>query len=82
MVISIKKFEQLAKIVPTLTYQRIGDESSIVVSHDKLILALNKNLDKKLSAKIYLFLFRIIDFSVLTLNFIFNNRRISPFKKF
>jgi len=41
MVISIKKFEQLAKIVPTLTYQRIGDESSIVVSHDKLILALN-----------------------------------------
>jgi NADH/F420H2 dehydrogenase subunit C len=41
MFISIKKFEQLTKIVPTLTYQRIGDESSIVVSHDKLILALN-----------------------------------------
>jgi len=41
MTISIKKFEQLTKIVPTLTYQRIGDESSIVVSHDKLILALN-----------------------------------------
>ena len=37
----IKNFEQVTKIVPTLTYQRFGDENSIIVSHDKLILALN-----------------------------------------
>ena len=37
----MKSFEQLVKIVPTLTYQKVADENSIVVSHDKLILALN-----------------------------------------
>jgi NADH dehydrogenase (ubiquinone) Fe-S protein 3 len=37
----IKNFEQLVKIVPTLTYQRNGDENNLIVSHDKLILALN-----------------------------------------
>jgi len=41
MSFSIKSFEQLVKIVPTLTYQKVADENSIVVSHDKLILALN-----------------------------------------
>jgi len=41
MSFSIKSFEQLVKIVPTLTYQKVVDENSIVVSHDKLILALN-----------------------------------------
>lgn len=37
----IKNFEQLVKIVPTLTYQRNADENNLIVSHDKLILALN-----------------------------------------
>jgi NADH/F420H2 dehydrogenase subunit C len=41
MSFSIKSFEQLVKIVPTLTYQKVANENSIVVSHDKLILALN-----------------------------------------
>jgi NADH/F420H2 dehydrogenase subunit C len=41
MSFSMKSFEQLVKIVPTLTYQKVADENSIVVSHDKLILALN-----------------------------------------
>ena len=41
MSFSIKSFEQLVKIVPTLTYQKVADENFIVVSHDKLILALN-----------------------------------------
>ena len=41
MSIKIKKFEELNKIIPVLTYQRIGDENSIVVSHDKLLLSLN-----------------------------------------
>jgi NADH/F420H2 dehydrogenase subunit C len=41
MSFSIKKFEQLIKVVPTLTYQRMGNENSITVSHDKLLLALN-----------------------------------------
>jgi NADH/F420H2 dehydrogenase subunit C len=41
MSFSIKNFEQLVKVVPTLTYQRMGNENSIIVSHDKLLLALN-----------------------------------------
>jgi len=41
MSFSMKSFEPLVKIVPTLTYQKVADENSIVVSHDKLILALN-----------------------------------------
>ena len=41
MSFSIKNFEQLIKVVPALSYQRMGNENSIIVSHDKLILALN-----------------------------------------
>ena len=36
MKMKIKKFEELSKIVPVLTYQRMSDENTIVVSHDKL----------------------------------------------
>jgi NADH/F420H2 dehydrogenase subunit C len=41
MNIQIKKFEELNKIVPVLVYQRTGDESSIVVSNDNVLLSLN-----------------------------------------
>ena len=41
MNIQIKKFEELNKIVPVLVYQRTTDESSIVVSHDNVILSLH-----------------------------------------
>jgi len=41
MNIKIKKFEELNKIVPVLTYQRTLDENSIVVSHDRLLFSLN-----------------------------------------
>ena len=36
----IKKFEELSKIIPVLTYQRMSDENTIVVSHDKLLFAM------------------------------------------
>ena len=41
MDIKIKKFQDLNKIIPILTYQRINDEKSIVVSHKKLLFTLN-----------------------------------------
>ena len=40
MKMKIKKFEELSKIVPILTYQRMSDENTIVVSHDKLLFAM------------------------------------------
>ena len=40
MKMKIKKFEELSKIVPVLTYQRMSDENTIVVSHDKLLFAM------------------------------------------
>ena len=40
MNMKIKKFEELSKIVPVLTYQRLADENTIVVSVDKLLFAL------------------------------------------
>ena len=40
MEMKIKKFEELSKIVPILTYQRLADENTIVVSVDKLSFAL------------------------------------------
>ena len=39
MKMKIKKFEELSKIVPILTYQRLSDENTIVVSVDKLSFA-------------------------------------------
>ena len=41
MDIKIKKFQDLNKIIPILTYRRINDEKSIVVSHKKLLFTLN-----------------------------------------
>ena len=41
MNIKIKKFEELNKIIPVLTYQRNLDENSIVVSQDKLLFSLS-----------------------------------------
>lgn len=38
--VKIKNFEDLNKIIPILTYQRINDENSVVISHDKLLLSL------------------------------------------
>ena len=40
MEMKIKKFEELSKIVPILTYQRLADENTIIVSVDKLSFAL------------------------------------------
>ena len=40
MKMKIKKFEELSKIIPVLTYQRMSDENTIVVSHDKLLFAM------------------------------------------
>jgi NADH/F420H2 dehydrogenase subunit C len=40
MKMKIKKFEELSKIIPVLTYQRMSDENIIVVSHDKLLFAM------------------------------------------
>jgi len=39
--IKVKKFEELGKVCPVLLFQRIVDEKSIVVSHDKLLFSLN-----------------------------------------
>ena len=41
MFIKIKKFKELNNIVPLLTYQRLLDENIIIVSQDRLLLALN-----------------------------------------
>ena len=41
MDIKINKFQDLNKIIPILTYRRINDEKSIVVSHKKLLFTLN-----------------------------------------
>lgn len=40
MKMKIKKFEELSQIVPILTYHRIADENTIVVSHEKLLFTL------------------------------------------
>ena len=37
---NLKKITELNKIIPLLTYQRINDEQSIVVSHKKLLFSL------------------------------------------
>jgi len=39
--IKVKKVEELGKVCPVLLFQRIVDEKSIVVSHDKLLFSLN-----------------------------------------
>ena len=36
----IKKIDELSKIVPLLTYQRVNDEQNIVVSPKKLLFSL------------------------------------------